>query len=140
MVELATTPRGSTLYWGERTEFPAPVLATQISPVSRLTKTPCGELSPVMVREAPSPAVGVLELFGSLKIRMRLLPVSATYTKPLESQETPCGLFMLTRSLPVALALKLSWPKTMVAALPLSLPAVKVPLVVVGIYSTRLAP
>src|ERR1035441_4678372 len=129
MVELATTPRGSTLYWGERTEFPAPVLATQISPVSRLTKTPCGELSPVMVREAPSPAVGVLELCGSLKIRMRLLPLSATYTKPLESQETPCGLFMLVVLLPAAVPLNFCWPNTMVAGLPLSLPAAKVPLV-----------
>src|ERR1035441_4396431 len=109
-----------------RTEVPACVLAIQISPVSKLTKTPCGLLRPVMGKPA-SPGGVVVGVCGSLKTRMRLLLVSATYTKPFESQETPCGLFMPVVVLPAAMVLKLCWPQTMVEFLPLSLPAVKVP-------------
>src|SRR4051812_8735128 len=52
--------------------------------------------------------------------------------------ETWCGPFIAVSAFPNSTVVKSGWPKTLVADLPLSLPAVKVLLAVNGKYSTRL--
>src|SRR6185312_13267118 len=102
-----------SLNLGKRTAWLLPELATQISPVALLTSTPRGALRfvvSVIAAKAPLPAVG-----ARLKMRMRLLAVSATYRRSSVSVAMCRGALMWFRPEPAPDEVISDWPKTVVA-------------------------